>query len=71
MFLGGFFLPCLLRARRFFRLGPPLLLSEGLFPQGVVESLKLEQGDTLNWSIEVKEGKIVAVVEKAEAPASG
>ena len=33
-------------------------------PQGVVEGLKLKHGDSLNWSIEARNGEIIAIVKK-------
>lgn len=44
------------------RPGSPSL--RATIPQGVVEALKIKAGDTLTWSLEVKEGRIVAIVEK-------
>lgn len=35
-------------------------------PQGIVSAMKLNQGDTLEWSIEVKDGKLVVCLEKSE-----
>jgi len=49
-----------------FQVRPTSTSLRGTIPQGVVESLKLKHGDTLRWSIEVRGGKSVAVVEKAE-----
>ena len=38
----------------------------GTIPQSVVDSLKLEHGDSIEWSVEVRDGKIVAVLEKID-----
>ena len=38
----------------------------GTIPQSVVDSLKLSHGDTLKWSIEVRDSKIIAMIEKVE-----
>lgn len=38
----------------------------GTIPQSVVDSLKLSHGDTLKWSIEVRDSKIIAIIEKVE-----
>ena len=35
-------------------------------PKSVVETLKLEAGHDLDWSIEVIDGKMVAIVSKAK-----
>ena len=35
-------------------------------PEGVAEALKINQGDSVDWSLESRDGKIVAVVTKAE-----
>ena len=35
-------------------------------PEGIAEALKLVQGDSVDWSVEVRDGRIVALVEKAE-----
>ena len=34
-------------------------------PIAVVKALKIGHGDVLNWEIEVRDGKIIALVEKA------
>jgi len=47
------------------RPGSPSL--RGTIPQGIAEALKLQHGDTLKWSLEVREAVIVALVEKVEA----
>ena len=36
----------------------------GTIPEGIVEALKLNHGDEINWSIEIKNNKIIATVEK-------
>ena len=36
-------------------------------PEGVAEALKLDHGDSVDWSLEPRGGKIVAIVTKAEA----
>lgn len=46
------------------RPGSPSL--RATIPVGVVEGLKLKSGDTIRWNLEVREGRIVAVVEKVE-----
>jgi antitoxin component of MazEF toxin-antitoxin module len=35
-------------------------------PEGVAEALKLNHGDSVDWSIEVKDGQLVVVVKKVE-----
>ncbi len=44
------------------RPGSPSL--RGTIPFTVVEGLKLSHGDSLEWQIEAKDGKIIAIVEK-------
>jgi len=48
------------------RPGSPSL--RGTIPQGVAEALKLQHGDTVEWSLTVRDGKIVATIEKKETP---
>lgn len=36
-------------------------------PRNIVEGLKIANGDVLNWTLEARERKMVAVVEKAES----
>lgn len=36
----------------------------GTIPTGIVSALKIKHGDVLTWDVEVKEGKIVAIVKK-------
>ena len=45
------------------RPGSPSLKST--IPQGVVAGLKIGPGDTLRWSIEARNGEIIAIIEKA------
>jgi hypothetical protein len=35
-------------------------------PRGVVSDLKLKDADSIHWELESRDGKIVAVVTKAE-----
>ena len=49
---------------KIFRVRPDSSSLRGTFPQSVVNSLKLEHGDTIKWNIEVRSGNIVAVIEK-------
>ena len=44
------------------RPGSPSLKST--IPQGVVAALKIGPSDSLRWSIEARDGKIIAIVEK-------
>jgi len=37
---------------------------KGTIPLPIVEALKLEHGDEIDWQLEARNGKIVAVVEK-------
>jgi len=39
---------------------------KGTIPLPIVEALKLEHGDKLDWQVEARNGGIVAVVKKAE-----
>lgn len=39
---------------------------KGTIPLPIVEALKLEHGDELDWQVEARNGRIVAVVKKAE-----
>lgn len=34
-------------------------------PESIVETLNLKKGDTLDWSIENREGQMLAIVKKA------
>ena len=45
------------------RPGSPSLKST--IPQGVAVALKIGPGDSLRWSIEARDGKIIAIIEKA------
>jgi len=36
-------------------------------PEAVTNALKIKQGDFLDWDLEVKDGKLVAIFRKAEA----
>ena len=49
-----------------FQVRPNSMSLRGTIPQSVVESLKLTHGDTIKWSIEARESKIIAIIEKAE-----
>ena len=40
---------------------------KGTIPLSIVEALKLEHGDEIDWQIEVRNGKIVAVMEKVNS----
>ena len=46
------------------RPGSPSLKST--IPEGVVSVLHLKPKDTIEWSIEIREGKIIAIVTKVE-----
>jgi bifunctional DNA-binding transcriptional regulator/antitoxin component of YhaV-PrlF toxin-antitoxin module len=34
-------------------------------PESVVETLEIQKGDTLDWTVKPEEGKMIAVVKKA------
>jgi len=38
----------------------------GTIPQSIVDILNLKHGDTVEWAYEIKDGKIVAIFQKAE-----
>ena len=37
-------------------------------PEGVVDALKIKHGDSVEWSLEAKDGKLIAIVVKAVKP---
>ena len=45
------------------RPGSPSIKST--IPQGIVAALKIGPGDSLRWSIETRNGKIIAIIEKS------
>ncbi len=47
-----------------FQVRPDSASLRGTIPQFVVEGLKLSHRDTLDWQIEARDGKIIAIVEK-------
>jgi len=49
-----------------FQVRPSSPSLRGTVPWGIAVALKLQHGDTLKWVLQAKEGKIIAVVEKAE-----
>jgi len=49
-----------------FKVRPTSPSLRGTIPEGIVEALKLNHGDEINWSIEIKNNKIIATVEKIE-----
>jgi len=48
-----------------FQVRPNSKSLRGTIPQSVVDSLNIKHGDVLFWSIEARNGKIIAVVEKS------
>lgn len=45
---------------------PTSLSLRGTIPEGIAEALKLNHGDEINWKIEIKNNKIIVIVEKIE-----
>jgi len=39
---------------------------KGTIPLPIVEALKLEHGDELDWQVEARNGRIVVIVKKAD-----